>query len=466
MMATVEDTTQERFLGRSAMMGRSCGAVNFGRNDYMHHNLVITILGASGDLAKKKTFPTLLDMFEHDLLPPQVHIVGYARTVMEKAAFVAMLRPYLEKQAEDPALIERFLEKVNYVSGSYNKEESFVALNEALTTLEGEYEDCAAVNNRLFYFALPPSVFIDAAANIKNAAKSPSGFNRLVVEKPFGHDLASALRMSSQLTALWSEDDIYRIDHYLGKEMVQNLLIFRFGNTFLEPLLNNHHVAAVRITFKENFGTQGRGGYFDNYGIIRDIMQNHLMQVLTLVAMEPPVRAAGDGSPNFIRDAKVNVLKAISPLTVNDIVIGQYVSDGQGNEGYLDDPSVPKDSITPTFALAVFKVNTPRWAGVPFIMKAGKALESRMAEVRIQFRDPPAAQFMFDGVNPHRNELVMRLQPDEALYMKVNVKQPGLSTNLLQSEMDLTYSKRCVRIRDSRDDAFVSGYYRGVSVHY
>jgi glucose-6-phosphate 1-dehydrogenase len=215
----------------------------------------------------------------------------------------------------------------------------------------------------------------------------------------------------------------------------------------------------VKISFKEDFGTMGRGGYFDNYGIIRDIMQNHLMQVMTLVAMEPPVRVAGEGYPNFIRDSKVNVLRAIPPLRLEDVIIGQYVANEHGDKGYLDDPTVPTSSNTPTFAQVVLRVRTPRWEGVPFIMKAGKALDERKAEIRIQFKDAPAADYLFNGQGCPRNELVMRLQPSEAVYMKVccrlvhvtviiffvcqvNVKKPGLFTSMEQSELDLSYHTR------------------------
>jgi glucose-6-phosphate 1-dehydrogenase len=171
--------------------------------------------------------------------------------------------------------------------------------------------------------------------------------------------------MSNQLTALWAEESIYRIDHYLGKEMVQNIMLFRFGNTFLEPLLNRNHVAAIQITFKEDFGTMGRGGYFDGYGIIRDIMQNHLMQVLSLIAMEPPVRVVGGDSATYVRNAKTNVLHSIPPLTIDDVVLGQYGPDDEGKyPGYLDDKTVPEGSLCPTFAVAHIRVRTPRWDGV------------------------------------------------------------------------------------------------------
>lgn len=405
----------------------------------MNQRLAIIVLGASGDLAKKKTFPSLLDLFRHGYLPDHVVIVGFARSAMPDADFHARLRPYF-KDVDDET-IDRFLARVNYFNGGYDSAESFAALDSRTNELTAAALPDCNIQNRIFYFAIPPNVFLQAAGAIKSSARA-NGFNRLVVEKPFGHDLASAREMAGNLGALFDEDSIYRIDHYLGKEMVQNVIMFRFGNSFLEPLLNSRHVAAVLITFKENFGTQGRGGYFDNYGIIRDIMQNHLMQVMTLVAMEPPTKVAGDGYSNYVRDAKVSVLNSIHPLRMEDVVLGQYVADDQGNDGYLQDPTVPDNSKTATFAQAVFRISNPRWEGVPFIMKAGKALEERKAEIRIQFKDAPGAQFMFDGQDCPRNELVLRLQPSESVYFKVNVKKPGLFTDIAQSELDLSYTTR------------------------
>jgi glucose-6-phosphate 1-dehydrogenase len=414
------------------------------------------VLGASGDLAKKKTFPALFDLFRHQYIPASVNIVGYARSELPYEQFCAKIKSFLKGTEEE---ILAFLARCSYHAGAYDSSEDFIKLHNSLTALELNNKCGCTGSNRLFYFAIPPNIFIPAASAISENAQSHHGWTRVVVEKPFGHDLTSAVDMSRRLQALWREDQIYRIDHYLGKEMVQNLTIFRFGNTFLEPLLNNRHVSVVKISFKEDFGTMGRGGYFDNYGIIRDIMQNHLMQVLTLVAMEPPVRVAGEGYPNYIRDSKVNVLRAIPPLRLEDVIIGQYVANESGDKGYLDDPTVPPDSNTPTFAQVVLRVRTPRWEGVPFIMKAGKALDERKAEIRIQFKDAPAADYLFNGEGCPRNELVMRLQPSEAVYMKVsplsapppssapmwsqvNVKKPGLFTSMEQSELDLSYHTR------------------------
>lgn len=261
----------------------------------------------------------------------------------------------------------------------------------------------------------------------------------MIVEKPFGRDLESSAHLSAHLASLFREEQIYRIDHYLGKEMVQNLMILRFGNRLFGPTWNRESIASVLITFKEPFGTEGRGGYFDEFGIIRDVMQNHLLQMLCLTAMEKPAST----HPNDIRDEKVKVLKCIPTLTLNDVVLGQYVGDpegqGEAKEGYLDDPTVPKDSRTPTYASAALRINNERWDGVPFILRCGKALNERKAEVRIQYRDVPGD--IFQG-QAKRNELVIRVQPGEAIYVKMVTKTPGMSFDMEETELDLTYGAR------------------------
>lgn len=325
--------------------------------------------------------------------------------------------------------------------------------------------------HRLFYFAIPPNAFGETAMAIKETCmqEEDAGWTRLVVEKPFGRDLASFEELHKTL-AVFDEKMIYRIDHYLGKEMVQNLTVLRFSNIWFDQVLNRNNVKVshctvysscffvtiastlkftltrsfttcaplkcVILTFKEPFTTQGRGGYFDKYGIIRDILQNHLLQVLTLLTMETPVAVEGNGSGKAIRDAKVAVLNAMSEISLEDVVLGQY-------EGYTDDETIEnKDSNTPTFAVVRLNINNPRWAGVPIILKAGKALNERKAEMRIQFHDAPAGDFLFDGKNCPRNELVMRMQPKEAIWMKTNVKSPGFCAEPVQSELEVNYNTR------------------------
>jgi len=247
--------------------------------------------------------------------------------------------------------------------------------------------------------------------------------------------LESSTVLSREMGALFDEEQVYRIDHYLGKEMVQNLMVMRFANLVWEPLWNRHHIANITITFKEDIGTEGRGGYFDEFGIIRDVMQNHLLQILALVAMEPPVTLSAED----VRDEKVKVLRQCIPIAFDDMVTGQYGTDPTGTKaGYLDDAGVPKDSVTPTFAAAVIHIKNTRWNGVPFILKCGKALNERKAEIRIQFKANPSSIYG----DAKRNELVLRVQPDEAVYMKFMAKVPGLSEEMTQTELDLTYKQR------------------------
>lgn len=398
--------------------------------------LSIVVLGASGDLAKKKTFPALFNLFRQGFLPPEdVYILGYARTPLSNDGLRDRIREHLKPakadSTKDPTeVVSDFLNLVSYVAGAYDKEEGFLKLNEEIVKYEKSKNGAEGPSRRLFYLALPPSVYPIVCKMIRHHCMNQGGgWMRIIVEKPFGKDLTSAEDLSNQLGELFSEEQIYRIDHYLGKELVQNLLVVRFANRLFLPLWNRDNIDNVQIVFREDFGTEGRGGYFDEYGIIRDIIQNHLLQILCLISMEKPVSL----HPEHIRDEKVKVLESVQPIRAEDVVLGQY-------EGYTEDPTVPKDSKTPTFATVVLRIDNERWDGVPFILKAGKALNSRKADIRVQFKDVPGDIFK---CNKHgRNEFVIRLQPSEAMYMKLMVKQPGLEMSTTQSELDLSYQQR------------------------
>ncbi|KAL2335223.1 hypothetical protein Fmac_016436 [Flemingia macrophylla] len=400
-------------------------------------SLSIVVLGASGDLAKKKTFPALFNLYRQGfLLPDEVCIFGYARTKITDDELRNRIRGYLvpgkdpsPEQLED---VSKFLHLIKYVSGSYDSEDGFYNLDKEISEHESLKQSAEGSSRRLFYLALPPSVYPSVCKMIKTCCMNKShlgGWTRIVVEKPFGKDLESAEQLSTQIGELFKEPQIYRIDHYLGKELVQNMLVLRFANRLFMPLWNRDNIANVQIVFRENFGTEGRGGYFDQYGIIRDIIQNHLLQVFCLVAMEKPVSL----KPEHIRDEKVKVLQSVLPIKDDEVVLGQY-------EGYRDDPTVPDHSNTPTFATVILRVHNERWEGVPFILKAGKALNSRKADIRIQFKDVPGD--IFKCRKQGRNEFVIRLQPSEAMYMKLTVKQPGLEMETVQSELDLSYMQR------------------------
>eukprot|EP01123_Difflugia_compressa_P009288 TRINITY_DN3031_c1_g2_i2.p1 TRINITY_DN3031_c1_g2~~TRINITY_DN3031_c1_g2_i2.p1 ORF type:complete len:528 (+),score=107.36 TRINITY_DN3031_c1_g2_i2:106-1689(+) len=423
----------EEIEGKLHLMEADMNAYSYRDEDHVDDGVLsIIVLGASGDLAKKKTFPALWALFREGLLPNHTAIFGFARHKYTDDEFREFISQNIK--SNDTEKLNQFKKLCYYhTTPSYSSVEAFKDLvQDSLSKHEAEAKGSG---NRLFYLALPPNVFVEVCTAIKQGAMTSTGWNRVIVEKPFGHDLESSTKLSKSLGALFQESQIYRIDHYLGKEMVQNLMVLRFANTVFEPMWNRHHIQNVRIVFKEDFGTQGRGGYFDKYGIIRDVMQNHLMQIFSLLAMEPPVTLGAED----VRDEKVKLLRAVSEIKPEHVITGQYVKDKSGkNEGYKDDKSVPRNSVTPTFAQAIVYINNQRWSGVPFILKTAKAVEERKAEIRIQFRKTHT--MLFPEAQP--NELVIRIQPSEAIYLKTMNKTPGLSSKLVISDMDLTYNNK------------------------
>jgi glucose-6-phosphate 1-dehydrogenase len=400
----------------------------------------LVILGAGGDLSKKKTYPALLLLYRRGMLPASTRIWGVDRLEMSTSSFRDKMagHGFLHKAvAGDTDMVESFLQLCHYKQAQVDSRDDFSQLNA---------EICAWMpcTNRVFYLALPPAVFHAAVTSIKGVAMAEHGDNggrkpwtRVIVEKPFGKDLNSFEGLQSKLGKLLTEEQVYRIDHYLGKEMVQNLLVVRFANAMFEPMWNRHHIASVSVTFKEDITVEGRAGYFDGIGLIRDVMQNHLLQLVTLVAMEPPTSMNSEE----VRDKKVDVLRAMKPLTLDDVVLGQY-------EGYSFDDDVPSGSTTETFAQAVFAIENSRWRGVPFIVKCAKAVNERKCEIRVQFEESPLPYYRDQcaecgqvvcpdectarqGAN--RNEMVIRVQPDEAMYMKTNMKKVRCPNTLVEA---------------------------------
>lgn len=403
----------------------------------------ITVVGASGDLAKKKIFPALFALYYEGCLPKHFTIFGYARSKMTDAELRNMVSRTLtcriDKRENCSEKMDQFLERCFYHSGQYDSEENFAELDKKLKEHEG-----ARLSNRLFYLSIPPNIFIDVVKCASQSASSANGWTRVIVEKPFGRDSESSAALTRGLKQYLVEDQIFRIDHYLGKELVENLSVLRFSNLVFEPLWSRQYIRNVQLIFSEDFGTEGRGGYFDNYGIIRDIMQNHLLQILALFAMETPVSLDAED----IRNEKVKVLRSMRPLQLDNVVIGQYKSHTKGGvtyPAYIDDKTVPSGSITPTFAAAALFIDNARWDGVPFLMKAGKALHTKRAEIRVQFRHVPGNLYKRSfGTDLDRatNELVIRVQPDEAIYLKINNKIPGLGMRLDRSNLNLHYAAR------------------------
>jgi glucose-6-phosphate 1-dehydrogenase len=381
--------------------------------------LLILIAGASGDLAKKKTFPALFELWNSGLLPRQTTIYGYARTKKDDAAFRSFLYQTLLDDSsvkhQNRERIREFLATCFYGSvASYEDWEHLLNVYRIHTH-----------HNLLVYMASPPHVFRTALLAVKKSlaelGQRSSGFTRVILEKPFGHDLNSCHELLKALQLQgWNENDMFRIDHYLGKEMIQNIPTLRSANAWLRRLWKRDVIESVHLVWKENVGTEGRGGYFDSYGIIRDVIQNHLMQMLSLVAMKIPT----DGlSSNVIREAKVSVLKSIPPIIFEDCLLGQY-------RGYRNDPSVVnKETNTPTYAAIRCWVEMDAWKGVPFILEAGKALDENICEVRLNLRG-----------NSH-SVLVIRVQPTPTVFLTTIVKTPGFSNTPVTRRFVLAYNE-------------------------
>ena len=403
--------------------------------------LSIVVVGASGDLARKKIFPALFSLYCQGYLPDEFRVFGFARSEFTDAAFRERVTEHLTcRYAPGESCADRmteFLERCYYVAGSYDAADAFLNLYEVMRGVEGQ----RAVN-RMFYLAIPPSIFLDVAQAIGSAGLVACGeggpWSRVVIEKPFGRDRESSDTLTRELGLVFTEEQTYRIDHYLGKEVIQNLMVLRFANLVFEPIWNRDFIREVRVDWREDIGVVGRAGYFDQYGIVRDVVQNHLLQVVALVAMEPPP----DADARTVRDEKVKVLRHIPPLTMADVTLGQFTEgtlNGRMYPGYRDEDTIPDDSITPTYASVRLRIENDRWRGVPFVVTAGKGLASRYSEVRIVFRDCEQSPFCAASGCVPANELVIRIQPDEAIYLRIVNKEPGLDMSLVSSDLNLRY---------------------------
>ncbi|CAO3653513.1 unnamed protein product [Cunninghamella echinulata] len=408
----------------------------------MNGGVTIIVFGASGDLAKKMTFPALFALHKNNHLPKQTAIIGYARSELSREDYMKQVATNIKEENKEK--LDTFKNICHYFAGGYDDEASYKKLKKTIEQSEKERGLKQGQRNRLFYLATPPDVFLDVAKGCQSylipSTNDDKSVARVIIEKPFGRDVASCQELLNGFSRLFSESDTYRIDHFLGKEMIKNIMTLRFANTMFSPLWDQRYISSVQITLKETFGCEGRGGYFDGYGAIRDVVQNHLLQIMSLLTMERPVGF----DPEAIRDEKVKLLKSIKPVELKDTLLGQYVAAKGGEKekkekpSYVDDEAVPKDSITPTFAATVLWVDNERWQGVPFILKSGKALDVDKGEVRIQFKHPSGRLYS----NVVRNELVICIEPDECMYIKFNNKTPGLSVDPMVTDLDLTYKER------------------------
>jgi glucose-6-phosphate 1-dehydrogenase len=403
----------------------------------------VVIFGAAGDLTKRKLIPALHNLAGYGLLPKQSTVIGVARRPIDDAEFRRQMASELQRYATSPTTAEAaadFASRLAFVSGDLGDPAMYAALRERVAELRKR----DGVANILFYMATPPAAFGQIARGLHAAglADESAGWRRVIIEKPFGHDLESAVALNAELRAVLRESQIFRIDHYLGKETVQNLLVFRFGNGVFEPVWNRRYIDHVQICVAEELGVEGRGGYYDQAGVLRDMIQNHMFQLLALVAMEPPSAFHGEG----VRNEKSKVLEAIRPMQPEEIlaatVRGQY---GEGTVGgtrvpaYRSEPHVPPNSKTETYAALKLQVENWRWAGVPFYLRSGKRLARRATEIVISFRRPPLLLFRrsIDEVEPNR--LVIRVQPDEGISLWVQAKRPGPSIGLAPVKLDFSY---------------------------
>lgn len=415
----------------------------------------IVIFGATGDLTHRKLMPALYSLAAQQLLPPETAIVAAARSDVTDDAFRANMRDAVAAHGAvpiDDVVWAGFARRITYVRVPFDDAERYTALAEHLAALDADW---GTRGNRLYYLATAPEYFpviaehLGAAGIAADDGDGGDRFARLVIEKPFGHDLASARTLNDRLNAVFRERQVYRIDHYLGKETVQNLLVLRFGNAIFEPLWNRRYVDHVQITVAEDLGVGTRGGYYDHSGALRDIVQNHLLQVLSLVAMEPVARF----DSREVRDEKVKVLRAVTPFdpdTIADSAVrAQYTEgwlNGEHVPGYADEQGVDPATRTETFVAMRLSIDNWRWSGTPFYLRTGKRLPRRATEVAIQFKNPPHLPFAEASVEgAEANLLTLRIQPDEGASLRFLAKVPGQRVQLRPVSMDFAYGSAFLR---------------------
>ncbi len=404
----------------------------------------VVIFGATGDLTGRKLLPALYNLAHEGQLPGGFAIVGFGRRAKSHDEFRAELRRDVEQHARflpmNPAVWDGLAQGLYYQQGDYTNAADFTALGKLLAQIDRER---GTDGNRLFYMATPPGQFPQIVQQLGTAGLANSAAQRVIVEKPFGRSLDTARELNRTITGVFDERQVLRIDHYLGKETVQNILVLRFANEIFEHLWNEKYVDHVQITVAETLGVEGRGGYYDQAGALRDMVQNHMMQLLALIAMEPPTSLEAE----VIRDEKVKLLRAVRPIPADHVaqytVRGQYAAGslaGKSVAGYRQEKDVAPDSRTDTFVALKLYIDNWRWSGVPFFLRHGKRLPKRVAEIAVQFKAPPAVLFGADLAAPlQTNVLVIRIQPDEGISIRMNAKVPGTILNIQPVKMDFRY---------------------------
>nr|WP_033401239.1 glucose-6-phosphate dehydrogenase [Actinokineospora enzanensis] len=405
----------------------------------------LVIFGVTGDLSRKKLMPAIYDLANRGLLPPGFSLVGFARRDWEDQDFGQVVYEAVKQHARTPfreAVWDRLAEGFRFVQGTFDDDDSFDRLAETVRDLD---EQRGTSGNHAFYLSIPPGAFPVVTKQLARCGLAepagPDEWRRVVIEKPFGHDLASAKQLNGILNDVFPEESVFRIDHYLGKETVQNLLALRFANQLFEPIWNANYVDHVQITMAEDIGLGGRAGYYDGIGAARDVIQNHLIQLLALTAMEEPVSF----QPRALRTEKIKVLeatKAVGPFG-ETTARGQYTGGWQGGQkvsGLLEEEGFAKTSTTETYAAITLEVNTRRWAGVPFYLRTGKRLGRRVTEIAVVFKRAPHLPFDDTATEElGQNALVVRVQPDEGVTMRFGSKVPGNSMEVRDVSMDFSY---------------------------
>lgn len=424
--------------------------VEIGRLNRTVESCILVIFGATGDLTARKLLPALYNLAREGELPNHFACVGFARKEKTHDEYrdemFSAISKYSRSKPIDPKIWNKFRDQLFYVGGDFDNDQAYLHLETFLKQLDAQF---STKGNRVFYLSTQPSFFpmiIEKLHQNKltsHSADSTNHWSRVIIEKPFGESLDSAKTLQTHITQYLSEDQIYRIDHYLGKETVQNLLVFRFGNSIFESAWNNHHIDNVQISVSEDLGIGTRGRFWEEAGMLRDIVQNHMMQLLSLVAMEPP----RDLSADAIHDEKVKVLESIRPFSFTNIeesaVRGQYgpgFIQGQPAIGYRKEDQVPNTSWVETFVALRLYIDNWRWADVPFFVRAGKRLPKRSTEITIVFKKAPTYLFQHSVKQLDPNILVIRIQPDEGISLKVACKAPGLNAMILPVKMNFRYS--------------------------
>jgi len=406
----------------------------------------VVIYGANGDLTKRKLMPALYRLAYEGRLAPGFAVIGISRTAMSDDEFRSRMhdsvKKFLEDSPFDEDLWNSFAQGLYYLAGDVGDPDSYQALAKCLAEVEGSRK---TEDNTLFYLSTQPSQYAEIAEGLGAAGLNKGkGWRRIVIEKPFGHDLTSARELQCRLEKVFRESEIYRIDHYLGKETVQNIMAFRFGNGIFEPLWTRTYVDHVQITAAESIGVEGRGAYYQEAGALRDMIQNHLLQVMATVTMEP----ASSFTSDAVRDERAKLLRAVRIMRPEQVaanaVAGQYGPGRSGSEpviGFREEKGVDPDSQTNTFAAVTFLVDNWRWAGVPFYIRTGKSLPKRVTEIAIQFRTAPLAMFRkaTAGAEALPNQLILRIQPEEGISLKFVSKRPGSGMQLRPVSMDFNY---------------------------